>query len=182
MTTTFINLPGIGGSGDAHWQTIWEHTDRRIVRFKPASWNQPDLIDWTNALEAAVCASATPPVLIAHSLACLLVAHWAAASRSQIQGAFLVCIPDPHGPEFPIDAASFRDVPVAPLRFPSVIIASSNDPYGTPEYVGVRALQWHAGLIDVGAAGHINAGSGLGDWTLGRMLLTAFCAGMSKPG
>jgi predicted alpha/beta hydrolase family esterase len=180
VTTTLINLPGIGGSGEQHWQTIWELSDPRIVRFKPASWDQPELIDWIKALEAAVRASVEPPVLVAHSLACLLVAHWSATSRSSIAGAFLVCVPDPLGAQFPIEAASFRGVPPTPLRFPSLVVASSNDPYSAIDVVRQRAHQWHAGLLEVGAAGHINAASDLGDWALGRMLLEAFCAGTSR--
>ena len=41
-----ITLPGLGGSGDTHWQTLWERTDARFTRFQPASWDQPDLHDW----------------------------------------------------------------------------------------------------------------------------------------
>lgn len=68
-----IILPGIGGSGEAHWQTRWEKSNPEMRRFQPADWEKPDLADWISALERAVGASATPPLLVAHSLACLLV-------------------------------------------------------------------------------------------------------------
>ncbi|MBR0829014.1 serine hydrolase family protein [Bradyrhizobium manausense] len=175
-----ITLPGIGGSGDAHWQTRWERTEPRFTRFVPASWDQPDLDDWVQALERAVADSDEPPVLVAHSLACLLVAHWAARSSSPVAGAFLVSVPNPDGPAFPSAAASFRSAPSAPLRFASLIVASSDDPYGDLAYIRQHARDWHAGLVTVGALGHINASSGLGDWAQGRGLLEAFCAGLAR--
>src|SRR3954463_13846786 len=96
-----ITLPGLGGSGETHWQTLWERADARVTRFQPASWDRPDLDDWEQSLERTVARCAAPPVLVAHSLACLLVAHWAARSRSAIAGACLVAVPDPDGVTFP---------------------------------------------------------------------------------
>jgi predicted alpha/beta hydrolase family esterase len=175
-----ITLPGLGGSGDTHWQTIWERTDARFTRFEPASWEQPDLDDWEQSLERAVRRCTKPPVLVAHSLACLLVAHWAARFPSAIAGALLVTVPDPDGANFPTEAAAFKQVPDRALRFPSLIIASTNDPYGGLETTQRQARTWQAGLIVLGALGHINASSGLGDWPQGRALLDAFRAGLSR--
>jgi len=175
-----ITLPGLGGSGDTHWQTLWERTDARFTRFQPASWDQPDLQDWEQSLERAVGHCAKPPVLVAHSLGCLLVVHWAARFPSAIAGAFLVAVPDPDGGNFPLEAASFKPVPDRTLRFPSLIIVSTNDPYGELEVTQRRARAWQSGLIAPGALGHINASSGLGDWPQGRALLDAFCAGLSR--
>ncbi|MBR0708829.1 RBBP9/YdeN family alpha/beta hydrolase [Bradyrhizobium liaoningense] len=175
-----ITLPGLGGSGDTHWQTLWERTDARFTRFQPASWDQPDLDDWEQALERAVARCAKPPVVVAHSLACLLVAHWAARFPSAIAGAFLVALPDPDGGNFPAEAVAFKPVPDHPLRFPSLIVASTNDPYGALEVTRRRAQAWQSGLIVAGALGHINATSALGDWPQGCALLDAFRVGLSK--
>ena len=175
-----IMLPGIGGSGDAHWQTAWERVYTHFTRFAPVSWEQPELGDWMQALERAIRDCEQPPVLVAHSLSCLLVAHWASEFRSEIAGAFLVCVPDPNGPEFPSAAVSFRAAPSNSLRFPSLIVASTNDPYGTMDYVRRRSLEWRAGLVVAGTLGHINASSGLGDWPQGRGRLDAFCAALPK--
>jgi predicted alpha/beta hydrolase family esterase len=175
-----ITLPGLGGSGDAHWQTIWERADARFTRFQPASWDQPDRDDWEQSLERAVSQCARPPVLIAHSLACLLVAHWAARSPSPVAGAFLVAVPDPNGTNFPVEAAGFKPVPDRALRFASLVIASTDDPYGDLETTRRRARAWQSGLIVAGSLGHINASSGLGDWPQGRALLEAFCAGLAR--
>ncbi|MHB0771661.1 RBBP9/YdeN family alpha/beta hydrolase [Bradyrhizobium sp. 5.13L] len=175
-----ITLPGLGGSGDAHWQTLWERVDARARRFQPASWDQPDLRDWEQSLERAIERCARPPVLVAHSLACLLVAHWAARFPSAIAGAFLVAVPDPDGAIFPAEAAAFKPVPNGALRFPALVIASTNDPYGALEVTQRRAHDWQCGLIVAGALGHINASSGLGDWPQGRALRDAFSAGLRR--
>src|SRR5262245_64114199 len=74
--TDIIVLPGIGGSGESHWQTRWEQADPRMRRFAPASWEHPVLADWIAALDTAIDAGQPRPLLLAHSLACLLVAHW----------------------------------------------------------------------------------------------------------
>src|SRR6476660_4418862 len=72
----FIVLPGIGGSGENHWQTYWQRKNPALRRFRPASWDLPDFKNWLAALESAVAGAREPPMLIAHSLSCLLVAHW----------------------------------------------------------------------------------------------------------
>ena len=177
---TFVTLPGIGGSDDAHWQSLWECADARFKRFKPSSWDHPQLSNWIGALDEALRATKDCPVLIAHSLGCLLVAHWARRSTMAVAGAFLVSVPDPTGERFPKDALLFDDVPTTPLPFPTLIVASTNDPYGTLPYMRSRAATWRAGLVEVGALGHINSYSGLGEWAEGRQLLKAFCAGLPK--
>ncbi|SFJ94701.1 alpha/beta fold hydrolase [Bradyrhizobium sp. Gha] len=174
--TEFIHLPGIGNSGEAHWQSRWELADPDIRRFSPASWDQPDLADWIEALDLAVRAATTPPLLVAHSLGCLLVAHWQRQSPSRVKGALLVAVPDPRSPAFPAEAAAFASVPEQRFRFPSMIVASTNDPYASRLYVQGRAGQWGSELIDIGAKGHVNAASNLGDWPEGRRILLDFDA------
>lgn len=177
--TDIIILPGIGGSGESHWQTHWEKTYPRVRRFQPSDWDQPTLEDWIAALEREVSLSAAPPLLVAHSLACLLVAHWQRRSALPVAGALLVAVPDPSCGAFPRQARDFADPPAGALRMPSLIIASSDDPYGTTDYARERAAAWGSGLVDIGAAGHINGQSGLGDWPQGWNLLTAFATGLA---
>jgi predicted alpha/beta hydrolase family esterase len=172
-----IVLPGLGGAGEAHWQSLWERADPDARRFRPASWDRPDLADWIGALDRAVAAAPRPPVLVAHSLSCLLVAHWQAVSARPVTGAFLVAPPDPRSAIWPAEAASFAAAPQTRLRFPSLIVASADDPYGSVAYARMRAGQWGSGLIEMGALGHINAQSGIGEWPAGRALLRAFVAG-----
>ncbi|WP_082649803.1 RBBP9/YdeN family alpha/beta hydrolase [Bradyrhizobium lablabi] len=177
--TDFIILPGIGGSGEKHWQTRWETSDPRCRRFQPADWDRPQFRGWIEALDRAVGAASKPPLLVAHSLACLLVAHWQRVSTAQVVGAFLVAVPNPEAPAFPAEAASFANPPSSKFRFPSLVVASANDPYGTVEYARRRASQWGSGIVEVGELGHINEASGLEDWPQGKALLAAFAAGVA---
>ncbi|MGB3897414.1 MAG: alpha/beta hydrolase [Mesorhizobium sp.] len=176
--TAFLNLPGIGGSGPSHWQSQWEATEPSFDRFRPGDWNRPDLCNWLVALDDAIDRSVPPPILVAHSLACLLVSHASDRIAGRVKGAFLVAVPDPAAHAFPQEAASFADPPRGPIPFPTLIVASSDDPYASQGYVRQRANEWNAGLIEVGALGHINGTSNLGTWAQGRMLLDAFRAGL----
>ena len=171
-----VVLPGIGDSGAGHWQTLWEQAHSGMRRFRPGSWDAPVLEDWMLALDRAVQAANDPPLLLAHSLACLLVAHWQRRSSAAVAGAFLVAVPDPASAVFPPEAAEFADPPQIRLRFPALMVASSNDPYGTVQYARAQAAHWESGLVEVGPLGHINAASGLGDWPQGRDLFGAFAA------
>jgi uncharacterized protein len=107
--TAFINLPGIGGSDAGHWQTAWEASDTRFSRIAPGSWDEPRLDDWIEALDRSAAAAPSTPILVAHSLGCLLVAHWAARRPgAAVAGVFLVGVPDPNGPASPPTACPFR--------------------------------------------------------------------------
>ncbi|TCM18770.1 hypothetical protein EDF56_104303 [Novosphingobium sp. PhB165] len=172
--STYVVLPGIGGSGSAHWQTLWEQSDPAMSRFAPSSWDEPELDDWIAALDRAVAAAEEPPILIAHSLACLLVAHWSARSALPVRGALLVAVPDPDGSAFPAEARGFAEPPTSPLRFPALIVASTDDPYGPIGHARLRSRQWECPLIEAGALSHINGASGLGDWSWGRAQLDGF--------
>lgn len=173
-----IILPGIGGSGQSHWQTRWENKNPQMRRFRPSDWDLPDLTDWMSALDRAISAATSPPLLVAHSLACLLVAHWQHVSALPVAGAFLVAVPDLESDLFPTEANSFANPPARKFRFPSLIVASANDPYGTVNYSRQRSRQWGSGIVEIGSFGHINGQSGLEDWPYGMSLLTSFMAGM----
>ena len=169
MTPVLI-LPGIGGSGPAHWQSRWEVLEPAFRRIEMPDWDRPELSTWLSTLDAAVNAAPAAPVIVAHSLGCMAVAHWAARG-GRARAALLVAVPDPAGPLYPDEAASFAAMPRQPLGFPSHVVASQNDPYGGFEYAKATALCWGSAFTDVGAVGHINADSELGDWPVGRQLL-----------
>jgi predicted alpha/beta hydrolase family esterase len=167
---TILSLPGFGGSGPTHWQSLWEarHGLRRVHQ---RDWEHPVCLEWQTALESAVADAGDDTVLVAHSLACLLVAHWAASTRRHVKAALLVAVPDPSGPQFPAAAIGFSAVPMQALPFRSITVASTDDPYGSLAYSTRCASAWDSSLVCIGAAGHINAASGLGDWDEGMALL-----------
>ena len=170
VTTPVLVLPGIGNSGPQHWQTRWalRHPDWQRVNL--GNWDSPVCDDWVRALDVAVQACPSPPMLVAHSLACLLVAHWASRVRATVKGALLVAVPEPGSPGFPTSARGFAPVPMQPHGFPSTVVASVNDPFGSSTFAQRCADAWGSRFVDIGEAGHINADSGLGDWAEGYAL------------
>lgn len=172
MTAPILIFPGIGNSGPEHWQTRWENSGPGFVRVAQRDWEQPVCAEWVAAFEQAVGRAGPRAVVVAHSLACLAVAHWAATPQaSPLAAALLVAVPDPANDAFPAAATGFAAVPRRPLPFPSIVVASDDDPYGSPQHAAALARAWGSRLVNVGACGHINAASGLGDWPAGRALL-----------
>jgi len=110
--------------------------------------------------------------VVTHSLACLVVAHWAAQTHSPIKAALLVAVPDPTGSNFPKEAVGFAVTSTRTFDFQSTVVASTNDPYATIEHAEHLAKAWGSQLVNIGACGHINANSALGTWAEGYELLT----------
>jgi predicted alpha/beta hydrolase family esterase len=167
MKMNALTLPGLGNSGAGHWQSRWEQAWPGIVRVQQRDWSQPVCHEWTETLESAVARAGSDVVLVAHSLGCLLVASWSVRTRLAIRGALLVAPPDPDGPNFPAAPRGFSSPPRTPLSFSSIVVASTNDPYGSLAFARSCAENWGSEFADIGAAGHINAASGLGDWPEG---------------
>lgn len=170
VVTPVLVLPGHGNSGPQHWQTLWElrHSDWQRVNLN--NWDSPVCEEWVRALEVAVEACPSPPLLVAHSLACLLVAHWAHRSAIVPKGAFLVAVPDPQSASFPPTAHGFVPVPMVSFAFRSLVVASANDPFGSPAHAKHCAMAWGSTFVDIGQAGHINPESGYGEWKEGYAL------------
>lgn len=171
MDSTFLIIPGYGDSGPEHWQSLWQQADPRFRRVEQRDWWRPVCAEWVAVLEQAVAASGPQTVLVAHSLGCGLVAHWAAQTRLPVRAAMLVAPPDPEGPAAELGIEGFVPVPEQPLAFPSLLVASSNDPFSSLEHAHSAATRWGSRWANIGAAGHINGDSGLGDWAEGRALL-----------
>jgi predicted alpha/beta hydrolase family esterase len=174
-------LPGYQNSGAGHWQTRWEALNPTFVRVRMPDWDHPRRDAWCLALDVAVAAAAAPVVFAAHSLGCLTTAFWAshyasAALLSKVAGALLVALPDPTAAHFPSDASGFAPVPLERLRFPTIVVASTDDPYGGVPFSQTCANAWGSRWIDIGARGHINADSGLGEWDEGRAWLASLGA------
>ncbi|MCD2442718.1 alpha/beta hydrolase [Agromyces sp. SYSU K20354] len=167
---THLIVPGIGGSGPAHWQTLWER-DLSAVRIDPSSWEEPRLDDWLAALDRASDEVGPGAVIIAHSMGCLAAAEWVALDPSRASAVLLVAPPDPDGPRYPVEAFEFARIGRHPLAPPTLVVASEDDPYGTRAYAAALAETWGAGFVSVGPLGHINADSGIGAWPEGRELL-----------
>ena len=172
-TTRVFTVPGLGSSGPDHWQTYFEHALPDCTRIEQREWDVPDRAEWVARLEAALAGEdLSQVVLVAHSLGCATVAHWASKYGHRIKGALLVAPSDvetAHYAAFP--TTGFAPMPVARLPFPSKVVCSQNDEWATPARARQFAEAWGSELVDIGEAGHINAASGYGAWPAGLALL-----------
>jgi len=173
MPYPVLILPGLGDSGPRHWQSLWEAEAPDFRRVLHKDWDNPERAQWVAMLEAAVVTTANEPVLlVAHSLACALVVHWAPAARGRVAAALLVSPSDVEDPARTPDVVrGFAPLPLKPLPFPSVVVCSRTDPYIDFARGAAFAAAWGGRLVDAGDAGHINTGSGHGHWPEGRAIL-----------
>lgn len=171
MTRTIV-VPGLGGSGPEHWQARWVRDDPDAILVEQRDWDEPDLDEWVATLDAAIRRAAGPVVLVAHSLGCHTVAHWAARHAAPVRAALLVTPPDlDHAIAVGAPIAGFRPPAPGPLPFPATLAASRTDPWGGFDAARRLAERWGARLVDLGDAGHVNVDSGNGPWPLGGELL-----------
>jgi len=175
-------IPGWNGSGAGHWQTIWEQKYTRFQRVEQRNWTRPPRTDWIGQIGADLDSAPSPVFLVAHSLGCLAVAHWAAAAgkkTDRVAGAFLVAPPWlTESDQCPAQLTDFLPMPLHRLPFPSLLVASENDPYLSIEVAARLATAWGAQFVDVGQQGHINVASGHGPWLAGEGLLRGFADGI----
>jgi predicted alpha/beta hydrolase family esterase len=171
-------VPGWNGSGAGHWQTIWEQKYARFRRVEQRNWTRPSRAEWITQIDADLDRAPSPTFLVAHSLGCLAVAHWAEEAgrrTARVAGAFLVAPPWlTQSDQCPAQLADFLPMPLHRLPFPSLLIASEDDPY-LPIEIAVRlSASWGSQFVDVGRQGHINVASGHGPWPAGEGLLRGF--------
>lgn len=182
----YVMVPGFDDSDGAHWQSIWQDGwGSAASRIRVGSWSAPDLEDWRWAVGRAVReAEGEPLVLVAHSLGCLAAVSWATTAGpstiDNVRGMFLVAPPEPSGASFPPSASIFVVEP-ARVPVPALVVASENDPYASLEAAERMARGWGERWLSVGAHGHLNSASGLGEWVTGQHLMLAFVAGLRRP-
>jgi len=168
-------IPGLGGSGPDHWQSRWEAKLPTARRIAQADWNRPELAAWRDRILEEAERAERPLILVAHSLGVLALAHAAPRLRGKVKGGFLVA---PASTEIvagleAVDPA-FAALPDQPLPFPSLVIASRNDPFATYAESEGFARSFGAELVDAGHSGHINIESGHGPWPEGLMRFAGF--------
>lgn len=172
MALQLVFVPGYQNSGPGHWQRIWHQRFSSSNWVEQDNWEQPRLADWSRRLDDTLASIRGEILLVAHSLGCLTVAHWAAqANTDRIKGAMLVAPPDLHTQGNLSQLHEFAQRDAEALPFPSLLVASSSDPYCRIDSAQEMALAWDADFINIGDAGHINVASGHGDWLQGDLLL-----------
>ena len=167
----YLIVPGWQGSPAEHWQSHWHLTLPNSARVQQADWLAPQRADWVAELNRAIAADLRPTILIAHSLGCATVAHWAAqASRpliERVRGALLVAPADVERADCPAPLRNFAPLPRQALPFPSQLIGSDNDPAASAERALQLAADWGAEASILPGVGHINVKSGHRHWEQG---------------
>ena len=180
-----LTVPGLDGSGPAHWQTLWEQLRVDTGRVELGQWTLPHRNSWISRLDQAIREARRPVVLAAHSLGCVAVAWWAAfAGRlpgNRVIGALLVAPADVDKPGTSERITPFAPMPIRRLPFPSLLVASRDDPWMRFDRARDLARHWGSKLVDAGMLGHINADSDLADWPEGQALLTQLTAPDDQP-
>jgi uncharacterized protein len=172
---TYLIVPGLGNSGEGHWQTLFEQTLENCRRIQQKEWNAPCCDDWLENIDDAVLQFPLGNVvLIGHSLACTTIAHWATKFGRKIKGALLVAPSDLDAPAYTFPATGFTPIPLQPIPFKTIVVASSNDPWVSIERAKYFADSWGSEFVNIGDAGHINVAGGYGEWKTGLQLLKRF--------
>ncbi len=169
-------LPGLGGSGPDHWQSRWDAKLPTARLVDQSDFEQPNLDAWRTRLIEEVMRAERPVILVAHSLGALAVAHAAPLLRDlPVRGAFLVAPPSREVvAALPSVDPAFAEEPMEPLPFPSLVIASRDDPFAPYPDSERLAGSLGAELVDAGNSGHINSESGHGPWPEGLMRFAGF--------
>lgn len=180
-----LTVPGLGNSGPGHWQTLWEQSRGDTARAELGMWESPRRNAWVTKLDQAVRTADAPIILVAHSLGCLAVAWWAELSGQTwgwpVAGALLVAPPDVDRSNACTEIRGFAPSPRIALPFPSILVASEDDPYASPQRSFDMAREWGSHFVDIGPHGHINAESDLGLWHEGQALLDRLIGAAEGP-
>ncbi len=164
---TILILPGWQDSGPDHWQGLWLKKYPNAVKVEQKDWMHPKKDEWVSTLNETINRY-DEVILVAHSLGCPTIAHWANEySSPKVKGALLVATFEKFVPEI----TGFDPIPLKPFPFKSIVVASSNDPWSPLEVAQKQATAWGAKLVNIGEAGHINTAAGFGDWPEGEKLL-----------
>lgn len=157
-------VPGLRNSGPAHWQTWFETQLPDTRRVEQADWERTCLSDWAARVRDEIDAAGEPVWIVAHSFGCLASVTAAFIRPERILGALLVAPADPR--RFGEPAVLLEEK----LAFPSLVVASSNDPWVQAETAEYWAGRWGSAYLNIGRAGHINVDSGYGPWPDGLRL------------
>ena len=175
MSSAYIIIPGLHNSDSLHWQSRWESEFKDFYRVKQRNWSRPVRSEWVDQLQKTVSKHSNKDIyLIAHSLGCLTVVHWAQLYKKNIKGALLVAPPNVRSPLLAGTISGFDPLPLQRLPFESVLVASSNDIFCSIEKAYNYANAWGSRLVNLGNRGHVNSSSELGLWPEGLELLDAF--------
>lgn len=171
QTIRYLIVPGWQGSADDHWQSHWQRSLPNSARVEQADWLAPQREDWVAELQRSIAGDPRPTILIAHSLGCITVAHWAAQAPVEllrrVRAALLVAPADVERANCPTALQNFAPIPQQSLPFPSQLVGSDNDSAASAARAIELARDWGSDAAILSGAGHINVKSGHQRWEQG---------------
>jgi uncharacterized protein len=156
MTTLIV--PGLHSSDTGHWQTWLEGNLADAARVEQNDWNDASLPEWASRIRRGIAGATQPVFIVAHSFGALAAVQAANDHAERIGGVLLVAPADPKR----FGVADF--LPTKQLAFPSIVVASTTDPWISIEAASGWARLWGSELVNLRDAGHINTQSGFGPW------------------
>ena len=162
-------VPGLHGSGPAHWQSWLQGLHRDARRVEQLDWSRPELPSWSaGSGETLAGAPGARGVAAATSVCCLALAHHLATHPdSPIAAALLVA------PAAPSRLGVEALTPVVRLGRPGLLVGSDTDPWMSAQEARRRARDWGLAYRHLGDAGHINAEAGFGPFPPARQWVAA---------
>lgn len=171
LEPTVLIVPGLREHVPDHWQTILEQRLKRVRSVAPLSSDKQSRAARMAALDAALAQIDGPAILVAHSAAVMIAAHWAQQHSRRIHGALLAAPADlesPLPPGYPTMAAlqehGWLPLPQTRLPFDSILVGSENDPLCSARRAAQLAAAWGSRYVNAGAVGHLNPAAGYGEW------------------
>ena len=163
--TTILLLGDAGALDDGHWMGRW---GGRLSTAVPV----PARVDGVDSdpLPEMIDGAPGPVVAIAYGEGVERLVRHAEATDGTLRGAFLVA-PRPGG-----EAEARAD----PLPFPTVLVASRDDPACPYEVAETMGARWGSHVVDAGEAGRIDGASGRGPWPEGLMVFAKFLSHLPK--
>lgn len=165
-----IIVPGVGGSGNDHWQTWLQRQLISSSRVQQLDWNFPLLCDWVAQFMATIAQVDVPVQIVAHSFGCLTsvaAIHQHPHISHKIKNLVLVAPANPSrfGDQgFSRNSSNdyseyFHSIQ---LKLPTTMLMSENDPWLDVSSAKKLAKAWNVEPINLGQVGHINVDSGFG--------------------
>jgi predicted alpha/beta hydrolase family esterase len=161
---------GWQGSGPGHWQR-WLARRLSDVAFPvlPAP-DRPRLGEWMDALRAEL-ERTCDPVVLCHSLGCMLWLHHAASRDADAPRASRVLLVAPPGPSARFaEIAEFLTAPLDPGALAAAcagetrLVCSDDDPYCSEGADGFYGVPLGIPTEVIPGGGHLNTDSGHGPW------------------
>lgn len=145
---TILIANGLFPFEDSPWWACLklERFSTQSLRF--AKPEQPSATLWTAQLDKAIHDAPSDVIIVAHDLACHVVARWAADlgqdGRNVVRGVILVAPSEFDPISVPEAYASFVPLAVSPMPCPSLVLAADDDP---SPWLARLTRNWGAVLI-----------------------------------